>query len=259
LGALQGETPLLPTPLLSTPSLPASACRIVIRRRALVIAAFAAVLASPTARAQLESISQRDASSALREALVRGTQAAVNELGRPDGFLGNARVRIPLPESAQRVEKMMRGFGMGRQADEVIVAINRAAESAVPEARALLVDSVRRMSVQDAKGILTGGQDSATQYFRRTTGEQIRARFLPIVQKATSRVQLAELYNKYASYGASLGLIGSEDANLDHYVTQKALDGLFLLVAEEEAKIRQNPAKAATSILRRVFGAMRGT
>src|SRR5687768_5179388 len=140
--------------------------------RVLVIAA----LAGP-AHAQLESISNRDASSALREALVRGTQVAVSELGRPDGFLGNPKVRIPLPESAQKVERMMRGFGMGRQADDVILAINRAAEAAVPEARTLLVDAVRRMSVDDAKSILTGGQDSATQYFRRSTGEQIRARF----------------------------------------------------------------------------------
>jgi hypothetical protein len=230
-----------------------SSSPIVIRWTLLVMALFA-----PAASAQLESVSNRDASSALREALVRGAQVAVNELGRPDGFLGNSKVRIPLPESAQKVERMMRGFGMGKQADEVIVAINRAAEAAVPEARALLVDSVRRMSVDDAKSILTGGQDSATQYFRRSTGEQIRARFLPIVQKATAQVQLAELYNKYASYGAGLGLISKEDANLDSYVTQKALDGLFLLVAEEEAKIRQNPAQAATNILRRVFGAMRG-
>ncbi len=209
------------------------------------------------ARAGLESITAQDASTGLREALVKGSQAAVEALGRPDGFFGNGKVKIPLPESAQKVEKLMRNFGMSRQADELILTLNRAAEAAVPEAKALLVDSVRKMSVQDAKGILSGGQDSATQYFKRTTSEQLRAKFLPVVKKATARVKLAEKYNEYAEKGTRFGLISKEDANLDNYVTQKALDGLFVMVAEEEAKIRQNPAAAATDILKKVFGALK--
>jgi len=135
--------------------------------------------------------------------------------------------------------------------------MNRAAEAAVPEARALLVDLVKKMSVQDAKGILTGGQDSATQYFKRSTSEQLRARFLPIVKKATAKVQLAQKYDEYAGKGVKLGLVKKEDANLDAYVTQKALDGLFTMVAEEEAKIRQNPAGAASGLLTKVFGALK--
>lgn len=207
--------------------------------------------------AGLETISNRDAVSGLREALVKGSQVAVDALGRQDGFFGNGKVRIPLPESAQKVEKLMRSFGMARQADELILTVNRAAEAAVPEARALLVDAVKKMSVEDAKGILSGGQDSATQYFKRTTSEQLRAKFLPVVKKATARVKLAEKYNEYAEKGARFGVIRKEDANLDNYVTQKALDGLFLMVAEEEARIRQNPAAAASTILKKVFGALK--
>ena len=209
------------------------------------------------ALAALESITNQDATTGLREALVKGSQVAVEALGKQDGFFGNGKVKIPLPESAQKVEKVMRQFGMGKQADELILTLNRAAEAAVPEAKALLVDSVKKMSVQDAKAILTGGQDSATQYFKRTTSDQLRAKFLPIVKKATAKVQLAQKYDEYAEKGVKFGLLKKEDANLDNYVTQKALDGLFVMVAEEEARIRQNPAEAATSILKKVFGALK--
>ncbi len=209
------------------------------------------------ALAGLESITNQDATTGLREALVKGAQVAVEALGKQDGFFGNGKVKIPLPESAQKVEKVMRQFGMGKQADELILTLNRAAEAAVPEAKALLVDSVKKMSVQDAKAILTGGQDSATQYFKRTTSDQLRAKFLPIVKKATAKVQLAQKYDEYAEKGVKFGLVKKEDANLDSYVTQKALDGLFVMVAEEEARIRKNPAEAATSILKKVFGALR--
>lgn len=207
--------------------------------------------------AGLDAISNQDAVNGLREALVKGSQYAVASLGKQDGFFGNGKVKIPLPESAQKVEKMMRQFGMGKKADELILTLNRAAEAAVPEAKALLVDSVKKMSVDDAKAILTGGQDSATQYFKRTTSEQLRGKFLPIVKKATAKVSLAQKYDEYAGKGVKFGLVSKEDANLDNYVTQKALDGLFVMIAEEEAKIRQNPAAAASSVLKKVFGALK--
>jgi hypothetical protein len=225
------------------------------RKTALALVAGLA-LALP-ASAGLESITNQDASSGLREALVAGTQYAVDSLGKTDGFFGNGKVKIPLPESAQKIEKLMRQFGMGKQADELVLTINRAAEAAMPEAKTLLVDAARKMSVQDAKTILTGGQDSATQYFKRTTSDQLRARFLPIVKKATAKVQLAQKYDEYAGKGAKFGLVKKEDANLDTYVTQKALDGLFVMVAEQEAKVRQNPAEAASGILKKVFGALK--
>ncbi len=222
-----------------------------------ITAFIAGLLMALPAYAGLESISNQDAVSGLREALVKGSQYAVDSLGKQDGFFGNGKVKIPLPESVESVAGVMRQFGMGKYADELVLTLNRAAEAAVPEAKTLLVDAVKKMSVQDAKGILTGGQDSATQYFERTTSDPLRAKFLPIVKKATAKVQLAQKYDEYAGKGARFGLISKEDANLDNYVTQKALDGLFVMIAEEEAKIRQNPAEAATSILKKVFGALK--
>jgi hypothetical protein len=211
---------------------------------------------SCAAVAQLDQITNKEAVAGLKAALEKGSQAAVATLGRPDGFLGNPRVRIPLPESARRAEKLMRRMGMGKHADELIVTMNRAAEAAVPEAKQLMVDSVRKMSVQDAKGILTGGDTAGTDYFKRTTSKQLHDRFLPIVKTATAKVGVAQKYNDYAEKGASLGVIDKGDANLDEYVTGKALDGLYLMVAEEEKKIRKDPAGTGRAIIGKVFGAL---
>ncbi|HZP87826.1 MAG TPA: DUF4197 domain-containing protein [Burkholderiales bacterium] len=211
---------------------------------------------TPALALSLADISNQDAASALKSALEQGSAKAVEQLGRPDGFLKNMKVKIPLPPKLKRVESMMRTVGMGRQADELVTAMNRAAEAAVPEAKTLLVDAVKQMSVQDAKQVLTGPPDAATQYFKRTTSSKMTERFLPIVKEATQKVQLAEIYNNYAGKAANFGLLSAEDANLDTYVTQKALDGLFLQIAEEEKAIRRNPASAATSIVQRVFGAI---
>jgi len=211
----------------------------------------AAVLA-----AGLDDISNRDAINGLKEALVRGSQAAVARLGVENGFFGNDRVKIPLPPSLRRLEAVMRSIGMDGHADELVLRMNRAAETAVPEARTLLVDAAKKMSVQDARGILAGGGDAATQYFKRTTSEPLVKRFQPIVKKAMQKVKLAEKYDEIAASGAKLGLVKEEDAQLEDYVTRKALDGLFIVMAEEEKKIRQDPAGAAPAILRKVFGAI---
>jgi len=213
------------------------------------------VLAAP-AWAQLENITNREAINALKGALDRGARAAVAQLGHENGFLGDVRVKIPLPESLRRAEKNMRRFGMGKYADELIVTLNRAAEAAVPEAKQLFSDALRQMSVQDAKGILMGGDTAGTEYFRRVTADELAKRFLPIVQRATARVGLAQKYNQYAARGVRVGLVDAEDANLDDYVTRKALDGLFFMVAEEERKIRKDPVGAASSLIRKVFGAL---
>ena len=206
---------------------------------------------------QLDQITNTEAITGLKAALQKGSQAAVGALGRTDGFLGNPRVRIPLPESAQRAERLMRRMGMGKHADELIVTMNRAAEAAVPEAKQLMVDAVRKMTVQDAKGILAGGDTAGTDYFKRTTSRQLHDRFLPIVKQATAKVGVAQKYNEYAEKGASLGVVKKQDADLDGYVTQKALDGLYLMVAEEEKKIRKDPVGAGTAIIKKVFGALR--
>jgi hypothetical protein len=205
----------------------------------------------------LADMSNQDASGGLKEALTQGAGKAVSLLGRADGFLKNPKVKIPLPESMQRVEGLMRGLGMGKQADELIQAMNRAAEAAVPEAKNLLVDAVKQMSVEDAKGILAGGDDSATQYFRRKTGEPLTERFRPIVKQAIGKVQLAAKYEKFAGKGAKFGLVKEEDTHLENYVTRKALDGLFLMIAEEEKAIRTNPLGAAGSLAQKVFGALK--
>jgi hypothetical protein len=223
-----------------------------------ILAAFAVVVMTlaPPAMARLEDLSSREAVAGLKAALEKGSQAAVAALGRADGFLGNPQVKIPLPESLERAERLLRRVGMGRYADELIVGMNRAAEAAVPEARSLLLDAVKKMSLQDAKGILGGGDTAATEYFRRTTRDRLHARFLPIVEKSTRRVKLAQAYEEYADKAAAVGLLQKEDADLDAYVTAKALDGLYFMIAEEEKKIRKDPLAAGSAILRKVFGAI---
>jgi hypothetical protein len=225
------------------------------RRRSLLAALMLAWL--PLARANVAALSNQDAVAGLKGALEKGARVAVDALGKTDGFFGNQAVKILLPESIRKYESLMRRIGMGKYADELILTMNRAAEAAVPEAKQLFVESVKKMSVQDAKGILTGGQTAGTDYFKRSTAEPLRGRFLPIVKKATARVKLAEKYNQYAQQGAQFGLVKKEQANLDEYVTQKALDGLFHMVAEEEKKIRQDPVRAGSDIVRKVFGALK--
>jgi hypothetical protein len=220
------------------------------------VAALALACALP-AQANLDALSNQDAVSGLKAALEKGSGVAVDLLGKTDGFFGNGAVKIPLPDSLKKYENLMRRVGMGKHADELILTMNRAAEAAVPEAKKLFVESIKKMSVQDAKGVLTGGQTSGTEYFKRTTTDQLRVRFLPIVKQATAKVKLAEKYNQYAQKGVQFGLVKKEQANLDDYVTQKALDGLFFMVGEEEKKIRQNPVAAGSDIIKKVFGALK--
>ncbi len=225
--------------------------------RLVVVFATALLVLSGTARAGLEQITNTDAVAGLKGALEKGASAAVDLLGKTDGFFGNQAVKIPLPDSLKRYEKLMHNVGLGKYADELVLAMNRAAEQAVPEAKKLFVDAVKKMSVKDAKGILTGGQTAGTEYFKRSTSEPLRGKFLPIVKRATAKVKLAEKYNQYAQKGVQFGLVKKDQANLDDYVTQKALDGLFYMVAEEEKKIRQDPVKAGSDIIRKVFGALK--
>jgi hypothetical protein len=204
----------------------------------------------------LGDLSNTEASNGLKEALIQGAGKAVGKLGAVDGFLGNPQVKIPLPDSLKKAEKAMRMFGMGKQADELVLKMNRAAEAAVPEAKALLIDSVKKMSVQDAKNVLSGGDDAATQYFKKTTSGPMAEKFLPIVKKATENVQLAQQYNKFAEMGSQYGLVKKEQANLEQYVTQKTLDGVYLMMAQEEKAIRKDPMGQASSLLKKVFGAV---
>ncbi len=203
-----------------------------------------------------DNVSGKDGAAGIKEALSRGADSAIGLLGRRDGFMGDKRVRIPLPESARAAEKMMRTFGMKKQADELIETMNRAAEMAVVEAKPILSQAVKNMSFDDVRAILTGGDDAATQYFKRTTSDALAVKFLPIVKQATARVNLAGQYNQYAGQAAKLGLLDKKDADLDSYVTHKALDGLFLMIAEQEKSIRKDPVGTGSNLLQKVFGGL---
>lgn len=197
------------------------------------------------------------AATGIRTALERGAVAAVRLLGRADGFLGNPKVRIPLPGYLHDAETLLRATGQQRRVDELITSMNRAAEAAVPEAKALLVSAVKEMTVNDARRVLTGGDDSVTRFFADKTRTPLSARFLPIVTRQTERVALAEKYNALAGRASSLGLVKKEDANVQQYVTARALDGLYLMIGEEERRIRRDPVATGSAILTQVFGGLR--
>lgn len=203
------------------------------------------------------ALSETDAAAGIRAALERGAVIAVGLLGRTDGFLGNPSVRIPLPGALNEAAKLLRAIGQQRRVDELVTAMNRAAEAAVPEAKTLLVNAVKSMSVEDARQILTGGDDAATQFFARKTREPLGVRFLPIVTRATERVKLADKYNAVAGKASAMGLVRKEDANIQQYVTGRALDGLYLVIGQEERKIRQDPIGTGSAILKRVFGSLK--
>ena len=220
---------------------------------ALPVAAFPAL-----SRAQgLASLTDADASRGLKAALETGALAAVRLLGVQDGFLANPRVHIPLPGALQDASRLLKAMGQGRQIDDLEVAINRAAENAVPMARTLLVNAARSMTVADAKNILTGGDTSVTQFFAGKTRTPLAAQFLPAVRQATSKVGLAAKYDQIAGKAAGFGLLRQEDASIDQYVTRKALDGLYLVIGDEEQKIRRDPVGTGSAILQKVFGAVR--
>jgi hypothetical protein len=202
-------------------------------------------------------LSESDAALGVRAALERGATTAVASLGRSGGFLDNPRVRIPLPGVLHDVARVLKTTGQGQRVDELVVAMNRAAETAMPEARGLLVETVKSMSVEDARRIVTGGEDAVTKFFASKTREPLGIKFLPIVTRATERVRLADKYNAVAGRAAGLGLVRPREANLQRYVTDKALDGLYLMIGEEEKKIRRDPVGTGSAILRKVFGSVR--
>lgn len=199
-------------------------------------------------------LSESDAALGVRAALERGATAAVNLLGRTDGFLGNPKVRIPLPGALNDAAKFLKATGQQKRVDDLVIAMNRAAEAAMPEAKTLLVNAVKDMSVEDARHIVTGGDDSVTRFFAAKTREPLGAKFLPVVSRETAKVNLAEKYNAVAGRLANFGFLRKEDANIEQYVTGKALDGLYLMIGEEERKIRRDPVGTGSAILKQVFG-----
>jgi hypothetical protein len=218
----------------------------------------AALPLAPGVRAQgFGSLTDGEATKGLKAALDTGAATAVKLLGAPDGFLGNPRVRIELPGYLRDAAKLLKAMGRRQEVEDLEVAMNRAAENAVPLAKKLLTDAVRNMSVGDAKRILTGGDTSVTQFFADKTREPLSGQFLPVVKKATAKVGLAKKYDRLAGQGAQLGLVRKEDASIDQYVTRKALDGLYFMIGEEEKRIRRDPVGTGSALLGKVFGALR--
>jgi hypothetical protein len=202
-------------------------------------------------------LTNADASAGVKAALEKGALAAIGLLGKTDGFLGNDKVRIPLPGFLEDAGKLMKKLGQGKRVDELITSMNRGAEQAMPMAKNLLVSTVKGMSVVDAKNILTGGDTSVTNFFAEKTRAPLGTQFLPIVTKATEKVGLAAKYNQFGSQASSLGLVKKEDANIQQYVTGKALDGLYVVIGEQEKLIRQDPVGTGSSILKKVFGVLK--
>lgn len=212
-------------------------------------------VAVPAGALDVSSISRADATAGVKAALEKGSEAAVAALGREDGFLGNPKVKIPLPDGLRQAERVMKLMGRQQEFDDLVVSINRAAEAAIPHAKPMLMSAIRSMTVTDAKAILSGGDDSVTRFFRSKTEEGLAARFLPIVRQTTEKSGLAKQYNSLAGQAASFGAIKQEDARIENYVTGKAMSGLFLMIAEQERAIRQDPVGTGSAILRKVFGA----
>ncbi len=222
----------------------------------LMTAAIAIGIAGIAWGLDINSLSSADASAGLKKALDQGVDRAVSELGSVDGFLKNPKVKIDLPPKLAKAEGMMKMVGLGDQVDALVIAMNRAAEAAVPESKGLLKQALRQMSVQDAKQILTGGDDAATQYFKRVTYAPLKVEFTPIVTRETQKVQLGQRYDAVAQKAVSLGVLKPDDASLEGYVTDRTLDGLFLIMADEERAIRKDPLGQASSLLKKVFGAV---
>lgn len=198
---------------------------------------------------------QDDYTRGLQEVLLNGTLSAVKSLGRDGGFLKNLRVKIPMPKSLQPVEKTLRFIGQSKAADDFIAAMNHAAEKAVPVAIDVFKDSIKQMTFNDAKNIIRGPDDAATQFFRRTSERRLTEKFLPIVRKFTEQVGVTAQYKRMVEQAGPLARLAGRDAvDLDEYVTQKALDGLFLLIADEERRIRRDPLARTSDLLRIIFG-----
>lgn len=205
----------------------------------------------------LGDLTNAEASQGLKTALETGALAAVGILGKTDGFWANDKVRIPLPGFLDDAAKLLKTLGQGKRVEELLLSMNRAAETAVPMAKDLLVGAVKSMSVSDAKKILSGGDTSVTGFFAEKTREPLGVKFLPVVTKATEKVGLAAKYNRVAAKAQGMGLVKKEDANIQLYVTGKSLDGLYFMIGEEEKKIRQDPIGTGSAVLKKVFGALK--
>lgn len=191
--------------------------------------------------------------SGLKEALSVGTRNAVKSVSRVDGYFGNEAIRILMPESIQNVAQVMKQIGYQREVDDFVLSMNRAAEKAAPQAVSFFADAIKEMTFEDARKILNGGDTAATEFFKAKTSEKIYTAFRPVVSSATNEVGVTRRYKTMIGRYESLPFMDKQSLDLDHYVTKKALDGLFIMVGEEEKKIRKDPAARVTDLLKKVF------
>jgi len=204
----------------------------------------------------LSDLSNKDASAGLKAALEKGSLVAVAKLGVENGFLGNEKVKITLPQKFDKARELLKLTGQSRKFDELEVSMNRAAEAAIPFAKPLLMDAIKSMTVKDAKNILGGGDTSVTDFFRQKTSDTLSVKFLPLVKDVTDKTQLAKKYNSVMAQAQKYGIAGEQEATVESYVTKKATDGLYLMISEEEKAIRQDPLGAGSKIIGKVFGAL---
>ena len=209
---------------------------------------------SVAAAVSLDDLSNREATGGLKEALSAGSSAAVAKLGVENGFLNNDKVRIELPRILEQAKPLLKMTGHGQQLDDLMVSMNRAAESAIPLAKPLLVNAVKSMSVSDAKNILMGGGTSVTDFFREKTASTLAVKFLPMVKATTDRSGLAAKYNATVAQVAKLGIVPEQ--TVEGYVTQRALDGLYYMIGEEEKSIRRDPISYGGKLIGKVFGSL---
>lgn len=205
----------------------------------------------------LSDLTSQDANAGLKAALEKGSTAAVAKLGVENGFMNNDKVKIKLPAKFDKARAILKMAGQSQKIDDLEVSMNRAAEAAVPLAKPLLVNAIKSMTVADAKNILSGGETSVTDFFREKTATSLNAKFLPLVKGVTDKAQLAKNYNSVMSQAQKYGVVGEQEASVEAYVTKRATDGLYLMIAEEEKAIRQDPIGAGSKILSKVFGALK--
>lgn len=198
-------------------------------------------------------LTEAEVAGGLKEALSIGISKGATTASQPDGYNKNSLIRIPFPQDVKKVESTLRAIGMGGQVDAFVLSMNRAAEDAAQSAKPIFLGAIKKLTIKDVWGILTGGKDAATQYLKRTTSEELKIAFTPKIQASLDKVNATKYYSDVMGAYNNLPMVQKVNPDLTGYATQKAIDGLFVLVAQEEANIRQNPVARTTDLLRRVF------
>jgi hypothetical protein len=199
-------------------------------------------------------LTEKDAVDGIKEALVKGTGASVTLVSKLNGYFSNPEIKIPFPENAREIESKLRAIGLGSKIDEVILSLNRAAEDAAKSAESIFVAAVKNMSISDAIQIVRGQNDAATRYLAKTTTPELKTRFSPVIKASLDKVDATRLWEELIKAYNQIPFVSKQNPNLTEYVTDKAISGLFIMIAKEELKIRQNPAARTTELLRKVFG-----